>query len=265
MRRFRWAGLCFVGLMGCQTQIQHGLDERQANELERVLSERGFVARKVAESGKKPTYAIEVDDERAVDAVRVLSELGLPHTRAPNTLEVLGGGTLVPSATEERSRQLAGLSGDLAQTLESFEGVTAARVHLVIPAPPRPGQPAGAAKAAAFLKVLPGASEQLDLHRAELRALVAGSVEGLDPEQVTLVINEVASRVMLSPQKPAPNSLLRLLVAVFGLGVAGLAVTVILMVLQGRTMRGTGAKALRGQRASPRAVPTPVMTRRAAS
>lgn len=222
---------------GCTAQVQQGLDERQANELQTVLMERGFDARKVAKPGKKPTWAIEVDDDQARDAVRVLAELGLPRPKAPTTLEVLGKSALVPSAVEERSRMLAGLSGDLAQTLESVDGVVSASVHLVMPLPSRPGQPQGEAKASALLRVRPGSADRVQALREELRALVAGSVDGLEAEGVTLVVTEISTQVKPPGAGPSAVRRLRLLVMLLGVTVSVLAIVLVLLTMRARRMR----------------------------
>lgn len=214
--------LCFtavVALSGCRLQIQHGLDERSANEIQSVLVERGIEARKVQEPGKKPTWAVEVADDRATDAVRVLSELGLPRPKAEGFAELFGKGSLVPSPTEERALYVQALSGELARTLEAVDGVAGARVHLVVPPPSRPGMPPVVAKAAAYLRVYPGRARELEPQRDQLSALIAGSVEGLTPEAVTLVIDEVTSTVVVSPSRTEGASQmtrLRVLVATFG-------------------------------------------------
>ncbi|MHB8872737.1 MAG: flagellar M-ring protein FliF [Myxococcaceae bacterium] len=236
------AGLVFGFLLaGCHTQIQQGLDERQANELQTVLIERGFGARKVLQPGKKPTWSIEVDDEHASDSVRVLSEMGLPRPKAPTTADVLGGGGLVPTPAEERARQVLGLSGDLAQTLETVDGVTSARVHLVLPPTPRPGQSAQPAKASAFLRVRPGAIERVNQGREELRALVAGSVEGLSIDNVTLVVNEVSTAVPTPKAEPSPLIRLRMLVFGLGLAVTVLSVLMVLLTVRLRQVRTQAA------------------------
>jgi len=242
MNRLIVSVLAAVCLSACSTQIQHGLDERAANELQTVLVERGFQPRKVLEPGKKPTWAIEVSEDRASDAVRVLSELGLPRPRSQGFSELFGKGSLVPTPTEERALYVQALSGELAQTLEAVEGVTGARVHLVVPAAPRPGAAPVASKAAAYLRVRPGRAAELNGMRDQLAELIAGSVEGLSPEAVALVIDEVTTTVVARPVEPAPPPRFRVLLATFGGAVVLLAVVAIVLAMRLKNSRPLGSQ-----------------------
>jgi type III secretion protein J len=182
-------------LVGCSARIQHGLDERQANELQAVLIERGIEAKKLPEGGKKPSWALEVDEAREADAVRVLADLGLPKVRNEGFDDVFGKGSLVPSPLEERALYLEALSGELSRTLESVDGVVSARVHLVLPEAQRGLPVQGGAKASALLRVRAAQMDRLAQERQELKALVAGGVEGLSADNVALVFNEVTTHV----------------------------------------------------------------------
>jgi len=190
-----------LGGVACSARVQHGLDERQANEIQSVLLERGFRARKAVEDGRPPTWAVEVPSADAADAVRVLAELGLPRARPAGVRELLKPG-LVPDAVEQHALLVEAQSGELARTLEAVDGVVSARVHLVRPLPPRTGVPGAPTKAAVYLRARPAAASQLRAMADELRALVAGSVESLEPGAVTLVVSEVVSTV--PPRAPAP-------------------------------------------------------------
>jgi len=110
---------------------------------------------------------------------------------------------LVPDPLEQHALLLEAQSGELSRTLEGVDGVVSARVHLVRPQPARAGAPAGRTKAAVFLRVQPAAATHLEAMRDDLQQLVAGSVEGLEPSAVTLVIAEVVSGV--PPRAPAPD------------------------------------------------------------
>jgi type III secretion protein J len=190
-------------VLGCSARVQQGLDERQANEIQTVLVERGFGARKAVEDGRPPTWAVEVDPVDAADAVRVLAELGLPRARPAGVRELLRPG-LVPDPVEQHALLLEAQSGELARTLEAVDGVVSARVHLVRPQPVRAGAPIPPTKAAVYLRARPAAAAHLESMREELRGLVAGSVEGLEPAGVTLVVSEVVSGV--PPRAPPPRA-----------------------------------------------------------
>ncbi len=244
--------LLLVCATGCQDRIQHGLDERQANELQRVLVERGLDARKVPETGKKPTWAIEVTEDQASDAVRILAELGLPRPVADEGCDVFGGGGLVRTPVEEQLCRVQVMERGLEKTLQTVEGVILARVHLVVPPPPRPGQQLAPAKASAMVRVAPGHAEQVRASREMLRALIAGGVEGLLPESVSLMVDEVSTRVVATVPSPSPLVRLRILLGVLGLGLTGLSVVLVLVTLRLRHYRAL---------AESRPVPAPVPAR----
>jgi type III secretion protein J len=206
---------------GCSTSVLHGLDERQANEVQTVLAGRGIESQKVAEGGRRSTWAISVNRDSAAAATRALTEQGLPRQPTLGLAEVFGQGALVPSPTEERARMLQALSGELSRTLEAVDGVMAARVHLVLPGPHRPPAPPAAPKASAFLRLRPGATERVSALRAELKALVAGGVEALEAESVTLVLTE--ARPEPPPSGPPPGAAgLKALVVLFSSVALGL-------------------------------------------
>ncbi|WP_164010222.1 flagellar M-ring protein FliF [Pyxidicoccus trucidator] len=230
--------LLLLGASACRERIQHGLDERQANELQAVLIERGLDARKVPEAGKKPTWSIEVTDEQSSDAVRILAELGLPRPAEEVGCDVFGGGGLVRTPVEEGVCRVRVLERGLEKTLQTVDGVLLARVHLVVPAPPRPGQVPTPSKASAMLRVAPGSAARVRKSSETLRTLIAGGVEGLAPESVSLLVDEVSSRVEVPVGVGvSPLTRLRALLAALGVVVTGLAVALVLVTLRMRHYR----------------------------
>jgi type III secretion protein J len=184
--------LILLALAGCRSQIQHGLEERDANEVLTELVSRGFSAQKIPEKGKKPTFSIEVPDDVAADALRVLTELKLPRKGRKTTQALIETNSLIETPQAERLRALEAQEGDLEEALETMDGVKSAAVELVVPPPGRPGIPVAPSKASVLLRIHPDAFERLEHQRTELRALVAGSVEGLRLEDVVLVFDVVA-------------------------------------------------------------------------
>jgi type III secretion protein J len=244
---------------GCAARVQTGLDERQANEIQTVLVERGFRARKVVEDGRPPTWAVEVDSSDAADAVRVLAELGLPRARSAGVRELLRPG-LLPDPVEQHALLLEAQSGELARTLEAVDGVVSARVHLVRPQPTRSGAPGAPTKAAIYLRARPAAAAHLEAMRDEIRALVAGSVEGLEPAAVTLVVSEVVSSVPPRARARVRSSWIPILL---GLGVVAGAAGAVGMFLRRRASRRRASTVTPGALTLRPVVQTPVARREA--
>ncbi len=244
--------LVLLFLTACTARIQHGLDEADANELQSLLLEKGFDARKVPEAGKKPTWAIELPEEQATGATRLLSEHGLPRPKTKGFKGIEPG--MVPTPTQERAAYVNALSEELQSTLVSVAGVTSARVHLVIPAPARPGQPAGQPRASALLRVRQGYGSKVRGLEEDLRRLVAGSVEGLRPEDVTLVVNEISSSVAAPPAGASPTARLRYLVIGLGALVSVLALGLVFIALR---LRRATAQSRESSSATEAPAPTP--------
>jgi type III secretion protein J len=253
-KRPQW--LLLLSFAACRSQIQHGLDERDANEIVSVLVARGFDARKDAEKGKKPTWAVEVDDDRATDALRVLTELKLPRPPRTTTREVAAQTGFIDTPGAERLRQLEALEGDVEQTLETMDGVVSAGVEIVVPAPARPGQVPLPSKASALLRVQAGSYERIQQQRTQLRELIAGSVEGLKPDDVALVVDPVESHVAM----PAPDAAAaKLKVMVLVLSVLLTAVAGVLAVMSIQLRRVTKRRSVTRPEPKPAPVPKPVI------
>lgn len=231
--------LCML-LAGCATQIQHGLEERDANEIVSALVARGFDAKKVAEKGKKPTWAIELDDAQATEAMRVLTELKLPRPARLKTQTLAANAGLIDTPSAERLRQLEAQEGDIEESLETMDGVTTASVELVVPAAPRPGQPAIPSKASVLLRVQPDAMERLQQQRSQLRALVAASVEGLQSDDVVLVVDAVV--MPSAPPHIDSRTTLRPLVIGLGIALSALAMLLVFIAYRMRSMKAAVVK-----------------------
>ncbi|MGV3625760.1 MAG: flagellar M-ring protein FliF [Archangium sp.] len=227
--------MLFVVLSGCATQVQHGLEERDANEIVSALVARGFDAKKVPEKGKKPTWAIELDDSQATEATRVLIELKLPRPQRLKTQTLAANAGLIDTPSAERLRQLEAQEGDIEESLETMDGVTSASVELVVPAAPRPGQPAIPSKASVLLRVHPDAMERLQQQRTQLRALVAASVEGLQSDDVVLVVDPVV--IPAAPPRVDSRTTLRPLVIGLGIALSVLAMVLVFIAYRMRSMK----------------------------
>lgn len=190
MKRRMRAMLAVVSLLAlgaCSLGIEHGLDERAANEVVGALERIGVAAQKSSDEGTTPaTFSVRVGQNDAPRALEWLRTQGLPRNKRAGLGEVYGQPSLIPTATEEKARYLGALAGELERTLESIDGVVGARVHVVteekdLLSETKPRVPA---RAAVLLKARPGTQP---ISPADVQRLVAGSVPGLDAASVTVV------------------------------------------------------------------------------
>ena len=149
----------------------------------------------------------------------------------------------MPTPTEERARYLEALAGEIERTLETADGVVASRVHLVLPEPDPlalEGKPRVAAQAAVLLKVRPTSTP---LREADVQKLVAGSVAGLLPEAVAVVVTPAAevpslrapALASVGPLKMDPGSR-PLLVGILVVGLAIIATLAVLLFVTARRL-----------------------------
>jgi type III secretion protein J len=189
MRELKRRGLLSMAVffaLGCSTPIHHGLDETAANEVLTSLERAGIGASKARD--EDGSFVVSVGRADVVRALEFMRASGLPRERRVGFGEIYKQPSLVPTATEERARYLEAITGEIARTLESVEGVASARVHLVLAEPDPLGQsdqPRVPAQAAVLLKTR--SREPPPIAEAEVQKLVAGSVPGLERTAVAVV------------------------------------------------------------------------------
>lgn len=173
----------------CQTELAHDLDEHEANRVASLLATEGIPAETSAEgrSGDR-TWTISVPSAEAPRGRQLLRAHELPGQPEPGLAEVFDEGGLLPSAMEERAMLTRALQGELVRTLESVQGVFDARVHLSIPASHRTFAPLRQETRAPTASVLLRfRGDHPPLSNEQIRQLVAGGVDELSPDDVTVV------------------------------------------------------------------------------
>ena len=175
-------------LASCSTEIIHDVEENEANEILAALQQQGVSGEKLRNAqGSKASYTVKVSHSDAVQTWQVLRQENLPRPKRKGLGEIFGNPGLVPTATQERAMIHHALAGELSKTLQSVEGVLEAHVHLVLPsrdplAPP--DVPRSAPRASVLLRIIPPSP----LEKEQVQKLVAGSVDGLDPQAVSVII-----------------------------------------------------------------------------
>lgn len=201
LTQLRRTGLILVVLsfavlvLGCKQAINQGLDEDQANEILVILDQNGIHGDKTLEpGGETAKFSIEVNQRDAPQAWQVLQENDLPKPPKRGFSDVFGKTSLIPTAMEEKALYLEAVCGELGKTIESINGVVDARVHVVLPdtdvlknelqGPTLP-------KAAVLIKYKVDRNGNAPFRAEDIRALVANSVEGLKPADVSVVSSQV--------------------------------------------------------------------------
>jgi type III secretion protein J len=172
--------LCLVVVLcacGKVVDLQSGLNDADANEILTLLNRHGIQAE------KRPTkegVALSVKDTDLARATQAMHAAGLPRRSLSNLGQVFKKEGMISTPLEERARYIHGLSAELEYTLQQFDRVISARVHVVLPERVAPGEPIQPSSAAVFVKYAPPLDEDTILPR--IRNLVSSSIPGLSSE-----------------------------------------------------------------------------------
>jgi len=218
----------------CSANILHGIDERAANDATASLERAGIGAEKAPDEGAAAggaTYTIRVASADGTRALDLLRALGLPRDRRRGFSETYGQPSLIPTPSEERARYLDATAGEIERTLETVDGVVSARVHLVLEESDPlavDGRQKSAARAAVLIKARSGPAPIGEL---EVQKLVAGSVAGLDPASVGVVVTPAADPGEAAAAALAPVGPLRISPGTRPLLLGALAAVLVLLAL----------------------------------
>lgn len=136
---------------------------------------------KLADNGA----TILVPQQSAADIRLQLASAGLP-AQSKFSFDYLNTMQLGETDADRKLRYVLGLQNELETTLKTLTGVQDARVHIVMPEPSLFVDAQKTPTAAVTLKLVPGTKLADDQIRA-IANLMAGSVEGLQPGNVTIV------------------------------------------------------------------------------
>lgn len=114
-----------------------------------------------------------------------LSAAGIAKDDSFNYAYLNDQSNIISSQFVENARYLRALESDLAKTIDSIEGVSAARVHIAVPQNSVFADENGRTTASIMLNVAPGFSSDREKIRSIIQ-IVAASVPGLDPKDVAI-------------------------------------------------------------------------------
>lgn len=198
------------------------LSERQANEMAALLQSAGIPAAK--EQREAGTFAVTAPKDTYTRAIELLHANGYPRGSFDTVGQVFKKEGFISSPTEERARLTYALSQELANSLQTIDGVVVARVHLAVPEKDPLADKAKPASASVFIKHRPG--RDLSSQVNQMKALVVNGVEGLPYENVTVALfpAEAGPTPLRHQNASAADNLGTTLLVVAVLGLFGLAV-----------------------------------------
>lgn len=116
-------------LVGCrEPNLLEGLDQNQANEVVAALQRNNIAAHKT-ENGKLG-YSVRVAGTDFAAAVDLLGAYALPSRPRTEVAQMFPADALVASPRAEKARLYSALEQRLEQSLNTMEGIVAARVHV---------------------------------------------------------------------------------------------------------------------------------------
>ncbi len=128
---------------------------------------------------------IQVPQQEAAAVRLQLANAGLPES-SKFSFENIDQLHLGETDADKKLRYVLGLQNELETTLTTLNGVSDARVHIVMPEPSLFTEKEKPATAGVTLKLVPGTKVLEDQVKA-IANLMASSIEGLTPENVTIV------------------------------------------------------------------------------
>ena len=195
--RFLFIFLFATFLTGCGStrNIVSNVPERDANEIIVYLASKGIEAQKILATSGQPgavstteLFHITVAQGREVEAMSLLTRVGLPRRQGTNLLELFGQPGLVSSTFQDNIRYQAGLLEELKNTIRKIDGIIDADIQVSFPTGEQaPGAPAPKITAAVYIKhqgILEDPNSHLEV---KIKRLLAGSIPNLDYDNVAVI------------------------------------------------------------------------------
>ena len=190
--------------------VVHQLNEREANLILELLADHEISGTKgELDNGRLIVYSVSVPRKSRLDAIRALNHNEMPRRRDMGYNEVFKDGGLIPTAGEERAKQMAALEGEIEKQLKLVDGILDAQVQLVLPEENalRTAQEVRVPTTASVtLKYLPGPGGAKPLSEPQIQAVVAAGAERLTPDNVVVVMTPAGGRYRHGGDSEADDS-----------------------------------------------------------
>lgn len=179
-------------LAACEEYVLYkNIEENEANMMASVLLRSGIEASRTP--NQDDTYNIIIHDEALFpEAIDALSLRGFPRTKFENLCTIFKGDGMVSTPVEQKARYTCAKAQELSGSLTELDGVTMARVHLVLSETDPISRKVKPASASVMIKYKPGMD--IDTLIPKVKQLISYAVEELPYQNVAVMLSEEASR-----------------------------------------------------------------------
>lgn len=192
-QRISVVAVAAVLLGACSVNLQHDLNEDDANDIYVLLQKKGIAAEKVKEGeGKDARYVISVPKADVATAAELLREHSLPRPKADGLAIFKQTKGMIPTQTEERAMFIEALAGEVSNALNRIPGVLEARTIVMIPETNDLAQPdkKPLPSASVLIKYLPQDDKGTPVSMDDVQSFVANAVPELKKENVKVIMTE---------------------------------------------------------------------------
>lgn len=176
----------------CSVNLQHDLNEDDANDIYVLLQKKSIDATKIKEGeGKDARYVISVPKADVATAAQLLREHSLPRPKSDGLAIFKMTKGMIPTQTEERAMFIEALGGEVSNALNRVPGVLEAKTIVMIPEVNDLTQPEKKPlpSASVLIKYMPQEGKA-PVAIEDVQAFVANAVPELKKESVKVLMTE---------------------------------------------------------------------------
>lgn len=187
-------------LSGCKVELYSALPEEDANQMLAILMLHHIEADKQVLDG---SVTLRVEQSQFISAVDLLRLNGYPRRHYTSVESMFPANQLVVSPIEEQQKIMYLKEQRIEGMLSQMEGVVRASVTIAARAAANNDGDALPASVAVFIKYAPQVN--LESFRVQIRNLIQKSVPGLQPEQISILMQPAEFRMLaIAPPSVAP-------------------------------------------------------------
>ena len=182
-------GLCVLCVCACEEAsiLYKNIEETEANLMTSVLLREGVEATRMPNTDG--TYNIAINDASYFsEAIEILSMRGFPRMKFENLCTIFKGDSMVSTPVEQKARYTCAKSQELSGSLTELDGVSMARVHLVLSETDPISRKVKPASASIMIKYKAGMD--VDTLIPKIKQLVSYGVEELPYQNVSVMLSE---------------------------------------------------------------------------